>query len=190
MIDSAALSTGYSTRAIRGRPRLGVEGEPCGPRVAVARLADAAGVEQPAALCDVEGRARGDLGALGRIHVAVVVGAEAERDVGVADHRDARRLARDALARLLGPQDVLPDRVPRRGVIDGDLARLVGRLEALEEGAGVIVSSPRVQIAASAAAGENDEMSSASSAARSWFPARQSSERSAAMAEHSLGCAP
>ena len=111
MIDSAALSTGYSTRSISGRPGLGVEGEPGRPRVAVAWLADAAGIEKPAALGDVERGARGHLGALGRVDVSVVVGAEAERHVGVADHRYAGRLAGDALAGLLRPQDVLPDRV-------------------------------------------------------------------------------
>ena len=46
-----------------GRRLLGVELQPGGARVAVARLADAAGVDQPVAVAEVEQRAVAGLGA-------------------------------------------------------------------------------------------------------------------------------
>ena len=69
------------------------------------------------------------LGAAGVVVVAVLGHGEVERDVGVADERDPARLGADALRRLVGPEDVLPDRVAGRGVVERDLGLLVGGLE-------------------------------------------------------------
>ena len=100
-----------------GRPRLRVEHHPRGPRVAVARLARRAGVEQPLARAQVEQVARAPRGPRGRLAGGAV---EGERDVRVADQRDraappCRR--RRGTARRSGPTARTPrsGRAARRG---------------------------------------------------------------------------
>ena len=49
------------------------------------------------------------------------------------DQAHAGGLEADALRGLVGPQHVLPDRIPRGGVVEGHLVALVGGLEPGEE---------------------------------------------------------
>jgi len=72
-------------------------------------------------------------------------------------------------------------------VIEGDLAALVSRLQATQEPIVCGLAVSRVQRTAAAAAGENAESSNSPSTARSWFPTRQSSQRSAIRLVHSSG---
>ena len=58
---------------------------------------------------------------------------EEQRHVGVADQADACRLHGDALRGLIGPQHVLPNRVPWRGVIERHRASFVHRLQPAQE---------------------------------------------------------
>ena len=98
----------------------------------------------------------------------------------VPDEAHPACLHADALRGLVGPEHVLPDRVARRGVVEGDLAAPRRRAPAR---AGTRRSGARsrswVQRTAAAAAGEKVEMSSSSSTARSWLPTRHSGQRSA-----------
>src|SRR5207249_2866943 len=88
--------------------------EPGGPRVAVARLADRAGVQKPAAGVQPDLRsARREvaLEAPGRER-------ERERDVTVPDEDDRCDRPLERIARGLLGDHVLPDRIPRARVIE------------------------------------------------------------------------
>ena len=100
-----------------------VEQHPGRPRIAVARLADAARIEQPLAGGDVE------LGVgapqLAR-HRAGLVAIERQRDVRVADQAHAMRLCIQAELGEQARQHVLPHRVTRARVIQADVELLRG----------------------------------------------------------------
>ena len=114
----------YSVRRHAARARVGVEQQPGRARVAVAGLADAAGVQQPLA------RARGR-------HVAAPARARRWRPRPRGGRRTARRASgrrrptRSARVEAqLGQQraeHVLPDRVARAGVVEAERAPRVGR---------------------------------------------------------------
>jgi hypothetical protein len=94
-----------------------VELQPGGAWVAVAWLADAAGVDQPGAGPEVEKRVVARLGAADpATQLLICRSHEEEGDVRVADQRDTRGLHVEAGVRLLGREDVLPDRVAGGGV--------------------------------------------------------------------------
>ncbi len=117
-----------------GGLRVRVELQPGGTGVAIARLADAAGVDQPAAGSEVEQRVVARLGAADLVALLIGRGPhEEERDVRVADQGDSRRLHVEARVGLLGGEDVLPDRVARRGVKEGDALALARRLQIAKE---------------------------------------------------------
>ena len=162
---------------------VGVELEPGGARVAVARLADAARVDQPAAAADLQARPGRRLGAA-RVGLAAVAASssasgEEQRHVRVADEAHPARLDPDALGGLVGPEHVLPDRVARRGVVEGDLApRRPGSRPSQE-----LRSSPRSSPRGSSAPrpprpGRRSRCRARPSAARSWLPTRQIEQRS------------
>ncbi len=115
------------------RRRLGVELQPGCARIAVTRLADAAGVEQPGAATQLEQGVVARLGTAGVVPGAAVGTAEEERHVRVADQPDAARVGVDAGVGLLAGEHVLPDRVARRGVEEADLTALALRLELAQE---------------------------------------------------------
>ena len=94
-------------------PRVIVNQEPRGARVAVARLADRAGVQEPAALGQV------DLASLRRDRRRSARPRERERDVAVADEHERRR-GRLKLDRRLLAEHVVPDRVERAPVEELD----------------------------------------------------------------------
>ena len=115
-------------------PALGVELEPRRPRVAVAGLPDAAGVDQPPSLVDLEAGPGPGLPAAGLAAVVVAVGGREEQgDVRMADEADPLLLDGEAVGRLLGPEDVFPDRIAWRGVVERRRARGVGGGEAGQE---------------------------------------------------------
>src|SRR6188472_2416845 len=116
-----------------GRLRLGVEFQPGGPRVAIARLADATWVDQPAPLAEVEQGAIAGLSAAGVAPVVPFSPAEEEGDVGVADQPDPLRVGVHAGGGLLAGEHVLPDRVARRGVEEADTGTLTVRLQLTQE---------------------------------------------------------
>jgi len=94
-------------------PVLGVEFEPGGAGVAVARLADAAGVEQPLAVNQLDlGAVRG-LRPLGVATAGPFRPREEEGDVGVTDQPDPLLLGVEAGFGLVGREHVLPDRIAR-----------------------------------------------------------------------------
>src|SRR5206468_4710652 len=84
-----------------GKPRVQIELEPRGPRVAVPRLADGTGIEKPAA------RGELDLFAVGR-DSAFEVAVDRERDVAVADEDQRLRRRAEAEPRSLGGEHVSP----------------------------------------------------------------------------------
>ena len=106
----------------------GVELEPGGARVAVTRLPDAPGIDQPVALAEVEQRSVGGLGALdiGRPR-------EEERDMGMADQAHLVRVGFHAGLRLVGGEHVLPDGVAGRSVKEADVLSLRRRVQLPEE---------------------------------------------------------
>jgi arginyl-tRNA synthetase len=93
-------------------PGLGVELEPGGAWVAVTGLADAARVEQPFALAQLDLGPPGGLTALRVAPAAAANADEEERDVGVADQPDPLLHRLEAGLRLVAGEHVLPDRVP------------------------------------------------------------------------------
>ncbi len=109
---------------------LGVELQPGGARVAVARLADAAGVDQPAAAAELEQGAVAGLGAAGLVRRAAIGPVEEEGDVGVADQADPLRVGVHAGVGLLAGEHVLPDRIARRGVEEADALALAAAARA------------------------------------------------------------
>src|SRR3954454_14390413 len=113
----------------RRRRRRGVQEQPGRPRVAVARLADGAGIDEPLA-----GAYRGALAGAARLAGGdVALGpVEAERHVGVSDQADAARLLVEAQLGEQRAQDVLPDRVARAGMEEPDLALVALGLQAGE----------------------------------------------------------
>jgi len=110
---------------VRAR-RVEVEHEVRGARVAVARLADGARVEQPAAVGEVDLAAA--LRKPAREGVAVRQ-AQRDRDVAVADEDELRRRQLERLADDGLAQHVLPDRVARTRVERLDAVPLGLRLE-------------------------------------------------------------
>src|SRR4051812_3382463 len=112
-------------RGRRGR----VQEQPGGPRVAVARLADGAGVDEPLAVAD-RGALAGAPGLAGRDVALRAV--EAQRHVGVPDQADAPRLLVEAQLGEQRAQDVLPDRIARACVEEPDLTLVALWLQAGE----------------------------------------------------------
>ena len=103
----------------RGGPGAQVEQHPGRARIAVARLADAARVEQPRALADVE-RLTVATGLAGRRLALEAV--ERQRDVAVPDQADPPGQAIEAQLGEQRADDVLPDGVARAPVVERDLA--------------------------------------------------------------------
>src|SRR5262249_12221205 len=115
--------------AVHGSAGVEVDQQPRGARVAVARLADRARVEQPAA------RAERGLGAVGREPAVqdVVRQRDRERYVAVSDEHDPRLRQLERRGGCLGRQHVLPDRVARTGVEELDAVAPAQRLLRLQE---------------------------------------------------------
>jgi len=93
------------------RQLIGVELQPGRPGISVARLADAAGVEQPGAVVEIE---HGAVACLGAVRVAppgVFRTVEEERYVRVADQPDPFLLRVESSFCLFNREHVLPDRV-------------------------------------------------------------------------------
>src|SRR3954454_25343674 len=111
----------------RGAPAVEVEQQVRGARIAVARLAHGARIEDPLALAHIGARAvrAGGAGdALAPAH-------EGQGDVRVADQADAVALGVEAQLGLQGAQDVLPDGVAGAGVEEPDLLlEVLGRQRA------------------------------------------------------------
>src|SRR5579884_3721891 len=107
---------------------VGVEQQPCGAGVAVARLPDRPGVDQPAAAAELRRRPAGNEAALD----GAAVPREREGDVTVADEDDGRvRLEQRDDRRLLA-QHVLPHGVPRARVEELGVGAPRERLERRE----------------------------------------------------------
>src|SRR5581483_9687242 len=105
-----------------------VNQQPGGARVAAARLPDGPGVEEPAALREVDrGALVGDAAA-----DRLAVPREGERDVAVADEDDRSGGQPEAEVRRGLAQDVVPDRVDRASVVELDPGPLGRGLEGLE----------------------------------------------------------
>ena len=153
-------------------------------RVAVARLADRARVEEPAAGLQV------DLGAARRVAADRPAAVDdRERDVAVADDRDLGAGVGDRVARRFPGEDVLPDRVARAAVVETDALALGARsARPASQSRASAPSTPRVHFAATAASPAKSSRSSVPSTPRSWLPARQTSVRSIAQRQHSFGC--
>ncbi len=117
----------YSTRRWVAVHSDEVELEPGGPRVTVTGLSDAAGVQQPLAVADVEPLAVGARAA-GRGDAGEA--REVERDVRMADQRDPARLCVEAQLGLQRGEHVLPDRVARARVIERDVLQHRGGVQA------------------------------------------------------------
>jgi len=116
-----------------GGSLVSVELQPGGARIAVARLADAARVEQPFATLEVE---QGAVACLGPARLVPAPGGAVEEkgDVGVADQADWPRARIHAGVGLLAGEHVLPDRVAGGSVEEGDLLALALRLELAQVG--------------------------------------------------------
>src|SRR4029079_2775407 len=114
---------------VDGLPLVCVEHEVGGASVAVARLADAAGVDQPLAFGQVELSA-------GLRHLAVggfaVAAREVARDVRMADEANALVLRVEAIVRLIDRENVFPHRVTRARVIEASRLATLQRLEGLQ----------------------------------------------------------
>ena len=111
-------SMSYGDPVEARRAGLGVELEPGGPGVAVARLADAARVDEPAAVAELERSSRRPPGRPARVLRPAALGpGEEERDVGVADQRRSARAARRGRARPARSRarTPRPGRAARRG---------------------------------------------------------------------------
>ncbi len=114
--------------------RAQVEHQVGGPGVAVARLADGSGVQEPAV-----GRAEIRFGSL-RCHVAVegaLREGERERDVAVADEHELFGSREQGGGSHLAREDVLPDGIARARVVEADALARPGRLERAKEGLGL-----------------------------------------------------
>ena len=162
-----------------------VEHQPGRARVAVARLAGAAGVDQPLAGGDVELVALAP-GRAGRRLALVAV--EGERDVRVADERHPvvawrRGTARRSARRARTPRS---GRAARRGRARRPRAPPSGDSESRNSRvSGLIVSL--VHWAASAAPREKSSSESTSTTARSWLPARQIAQCSHRQRDRGVG---
>src|SRR5436190_24021183 len=110
------------------KPRIRVELEPRCVRVAVARLPDRAGIEQPAAVELHLGSRRSETAAQ-----LPVVETDPQRDVAVPDEHERRVCREQARVRRLRTQHVLPDRVARARVEQLDVTDDCARLELAEE---------------------------------------------------------
>ena len=112
-------------------PGIEVELEPRGPRVAVARLTDGAGVQEPPA-----GLVQRELGALGgnRAVQLAVRQRDGESDMTVSDEHERRDRQLECRQRRLLADHVLPDRITRARVEELGAVDLRLRLEALEVG--------------------------------------------------------
>src|SRR5437879_6410830 len=108
--------------------------EPCRAGISVARLADRARVEDPAALDEV------DLGALRREPAGELVRDQADRkrEVAVPDEDDRRLGHFERVAGGLLGDHVFPDRVPRARVVELDVLLSGLRSKALEVGTGLV----------------------------------------------------
>lgn len=120
-------------------PLCHVQLQPGRPGVAVARLSDAAGIDQPAAVVDVKQRPVARLGPVRVSPPRPTFGAgEEERDVRMADQRDPLRGGVEARFGLVDREHVLPDRVSRGGVEESEAFVLERRPEAGEETGGLL----------------------------------------------------
>ena len=115
-----------------------VELQPGGARVAVTRLTDAAGIDQPSAGLEVE---KGVVARLGATYLPAQLLVwrphEEQRDVRMPDQGDPRPLHVEAAVRLLDGEDVLPDRVAGGGVEEGDALALSAGLQLPQHGQGL-----------------------------------------------------
>ena len=113
-----------------GKPLLEIEQQPCRPRIAVPRLTDRAGIEQPSPL-------ELHLG-LGRCETAcdlLAVERQRERDMAVADEHERGVGELERCAGGLFCQHVFPDRIARACMEEIDAVDGSGRLEPLQESA-------------------------------------------------------
>ena len=136
-ISFCVSSIEYGTRWKRSKHPLEIEQQPGRSGIAVARLADGAGIEQPAPVELQVGPAgsktAGD---------AAVRGGDGERDMAVSDENDRRcREVEGRLRRLLG-QDVLPDGIARARVEEVDAVGCAGGLKALQKRARALRELP------------------------------------------------
>src|SRR4029077_17289919 len=116
--------------------RIEVEYEIGGAWVAVARLTDGAGVEQRLYVGELElGASCGEA----TVEVAVLRLDDAKRDMAVSDEDERRACNLDRRERGLVAEDVLPDRVAGRPVVEGDAVRGALGLERFEERARLLV---------------------------------------------------
>ena len=174
-ISAWVRAMSYSTRRKLARSSLEVEQEIRGARIAVARLAHRARVEQPAGAVELELRSAGREPAVEES----VAQRDLERGVAVADEHE----------RLLGQREASPRRPrPRGRTPTRDRARCRGRARRLRPRPaararrGTVAtrrsSTVRVHAAASPASPLNSARSIVPRTARSWFPARQVVARS------------
>ena len=132
----------YSARRQVAVQALRVELEPGGPRITVARLADASRVQQPVPGADVE-----LIALVPRLtgRALAVEAMERERDVRVPDDADPLRLDVERQLRLQRREHVLPHRVARTGVVEAhDLVRIRRgeRLEKLRVSSEITLAGP------------------------------------------------
>jgi Zn-dependent protease with chaperone function len=111
-----------------------------GPRISVARLANRARVEDPAADArEVELRAAGRDDRL----QALLGEAEREWDVTVPDEDDPSLGGREGAQGRERSQNVFPDGIPGARVVEGDLALVGLRLESIEEAVRIVLEHVR-----------------------------------------------
>src|ERR1051326_6672022 len=109
-------------------PLAGVELEPGRARIAVARLPDRAGIEEPATV-ELKLRPHG-----GETAVKVVISQpDRQRDVAVSDEHEGRLGREQAEVRRFGAEHVLPDGIARARVEELRALRHGLRLEAGQE---------------------------------------------------------
>src|SRR5262249_34699635 len=110
-------------------PHLFVNQQPGGTRIAAARLADRARIEEPPPVREV------DLVVLGGHAAAELVAAPGERegDVAVADDHERRRRQAEAQERRRLAEDVVPHRVDRAAVVELRARARRRRLERAQE---------------------------------------------------------
>jgi hypothetical protein len=164
----------------------GVELQPGSSWVAVAWLADAARVDQPAVLIQVEQRVVAGLGAAVS-PAAVRLGSDEESDTCECRSGDPLRL--DVEQASACSRRARTPRRGRGGGVEKPIPRARPELE-LAQQPSVLLTFSRVQATASAAASENAAMSRTPSTARSWLPTRQREQRSRTSSAHRSGSAP
>ena len=169
----AAPAMSYSARRQSAVQALGVEQQPGGARVAVARLADAARVDQPLAARQMSSSSPLAARRAGRRLALRAV--ERERDVRVADQRDALRLWRRGTARRAGRRGRTPrpGRAARRGRARRPRAALRAAARAGTRACSGVDRPPASSARRARRRARSPRATSTPATARSWLPARQ-----------------